>query len=357
MGLVASFTADETEERQFDRSLAFNRPTDMLMCGVVPGASSLVDANFHCTDDSGKTNVLKGVLNVIDQHDKLRRKLQPDETLDEDHVRGLNMLTDEMMALLCELPLKIEGDQAADLYCFPGGISSSPMTSDAWFDTFTGRVMDDLRWHQDDLRRASRQMEEMRYRTPVPGDINRLSYCQRLYDETTVWLLSEGFGEHYDSQTYYVHLVAAHCLMSHDAWESTLACFRNPRAYDPTEDNHVWDEEDNRRKAENAPPDKKVEICGRSFYWKGEKPPVELQLEALALMYLEESRSREGGYENDYLELLHSSRGPVLNEKTWLIMMLRSFAWSILTTRRKSSGSGQAMPSSCWDSQRPVWMI
>jgi hypothetical protein len=340
MGLVASFTADETEKRKFDCSLPFNRPTDMLMCGVVPGASFLVNANFRCTDDLGKTNVLKGVLDVIDQHDKLRRRLQPDEMLDEDHVRGLNMLTDEMMALLCEFPLKIEGDQAADLYCFPGGISSSPVTSDAWFGTFMRRIMDDLQHHdqhdQYDLTVAFEQLGDMRYRTPVPGDIHRFSHCQCLYDETTVWLLSEGFGEHYDGHTYYMPLVAANCLMSYDAWASTLARFRNPRSFDPTKNKLPTD---------------------TAFSWEDRQPPLEPQLEALALMYLEKSRSPEGGLEKYYRELLHSSRGPVPNKKTWLVMMLRGFAWSISTTRRKSSGSGQVIPSPCWDSQRPVWMI
>lgn len=38
MGLVASFTADDAENRDFDRSLAFNGSADMLMCGIIPGA-------------------------------------------------------------------------------------------------------------------------------------------------------------------------------------------------------------------------------------------------------------------------------------------------------------------------------
>jgi hypothetical protein len=363
MGLVASFTADETEERKFDHSLAFNRQTDMLMCGIIPGANLLVDVNFRCTDDSGRTDVLKGVLDVIDPHDRLRRRLQPDQPLHEDHVRGLNMLADEMMALLCELPLEMERGKVADVYCFPSGRSSSRMTSDAWFNTFIRRVMDEA-WEDvlHDIRNAFERTMILQYRTPVLGDVKRLSYCQRLYDETTVWFLSKGFGERFDGHTYYVHLVAAHCLMSHDAWETTQACFKNSRTVYPDENDSATStrhsrDENGHQKKETVFPDKVIEICGRAFHWKEEKPPVELQLEALALIYLDKLRNREGGLKKYHRELLHHSPVPVPKEEAWMVLMLRSLAWSMATTRRKSFGSGRAIPSSCWDSQRPVWMI
>jgi hypothetical protein len=66
MGLVATFTAEEKKNRTFPHALAFNNPTDKLMCGIIPGAGLLVDRGINCTDDSGHTDVLKVVLNAID---------------------------------------------------------------------------------------------------------------------------------------------------------------------------------------------------------------------------------------------------------------------------------------------------
>jgi len=150
--------------------------------------------------------------------------------------------------------------------------------------------------------------------------------------------------------------------MSHDVWESTLACFKDWRVSEstenksPTSSRHEWDE-DEEPMGGSALPNKTVSICGENFRWKEEKPLVELQLEALALMYLEKVRDRKGGWKKYCDELLHHSSIRVPEEGAWMVMMLRSLAWSMSTTRRKSFGSGQAIPSSCWDSQRPVWMI
>jgi hypothetical protein len=135
MGLVASFTADQAEERDYDPPLAFDRSADMLMCGIIPGARLLVDLDFYCTDDSGITDILKGVSDVVDSLARLQRKLQPGPVFSGDDVHGLKMLADETMSLLCELPLKTEEGRAVYTYNFPGGILASPPTSDAWFLT------------------------------------------------------------------------------------------------------------------------------------------------------------------------------------------------------------------------------
>ena len=123
MGLVASFTADDAEERNFDRALAFNRWSDMLVCGIIPGAKRLVDVDFYCTDDSGTTSILRGVSHVVDDLAQLQSRLHSDLTPGGDRDRGLDMLADEIMALLCDLPQKTDdGQKAVYTYNFPGGV-------------------------------------------------------------------------------------------------------------------------------------------------------------------------------------------------------------------------------------------
>ena len=104
MGSVATFTAEEKENRRFPRTLAFNTPTDKFMCGIIPGASHLVDEDFHCTDDSGQTDVLRVVLNAIDAPDWLRQQIyvQPEESSEKKHTHWKDMLSIEITALLCE---------------------------------------------------------------------------------------------------------------------------------------------------------------------------------------------------------------------------------------------------------------
>ena len=311
MGLVALFTADETEEHNFDRRLAFNRPTDMLMCGIIPGSSLLVNATFYCTDDLGATDVLKSVLDVIDIHNRLHRKLRLDRTPDESDVRERNVLTGTVMALLCELPFRIEDDQTANIYDFPCGLSSSPLTSDGWLSALS----------RDDgsiqLHKVFNHSKELRYENPVLDRQSQISqFCRYLYDRTTIWFLSNGFDEQRYGLTKYMHLVVAHCLLVHEAWGALQA-------------NRVdWVDE--------SDPDNEIFMLGEKC--------IDM------LFGFKYAASSWVEYHNAFL---HSLR----IEEAWVVMMLRGTAWSMLTTRRKGSGSGQAIPSSCWDSPRPVWMI
>jgi hypothetical protein len=141
MGLVATFTAEEKKNHTFPHALAFNNPTDKLMCGVIPGAGLLVDRDINCTDDSGHTDVLKVVLNAIDPSGWLRQRLnllQPEEGPDKDQTRWTDMLSNEVTALLCEfLP-----HESAKGHIFSGwkestdGLAMCPLNSPQFFRVF-----------------------------------------------------------------------------------------------------------------------------------------------------------------------------------------------------------------------------
>lgn len=347
MGLVASFTADDAEERNFDRALAFNRWSDMLVCGIIPGAKRLVDVDFYCTDDSGTTSILRGVSHVVDDLAQLQSRLHSDLTPGGDRDRGLDMLADEIMALLCDLPQKTDdGQKAVYTYNFPGGVFASPSTSDAWLNTFNDRARSSKFCIVFDALQ--------RLRHTGGGD----SFCRRLYDQTTLWFVAHGFGIRSHGHTNYVHLVTAHCLMSHEAWKATLRCLENPRVdngdqhHSETGTRSEDEDGDNGDDGDRAKIVRKtVTIFGADLSWTEKGPPVEIQDRALALMYLEKVYRGHG-----LTEHCRQWKCEVLPEDAWTVLMLRGIAWSMLT-RRKSFVTGQAIPSSCWENQRPVWII
>jgi len=357
MGLVASFTADDAEERDFGRSLVFNRSTDTMMCGIIPGAHRLVDVDFYCTDDAGTTDILKGVSDVVDGFDRLRRKLEPDLILDDDHARGFKMLADEMMALLCELPLKLEDGQGVHTYNFPSGIFLSPATSDAWLDALVENV-----GKYERAFPAFDELRKLRWNSHWRNG-NEVSFCRRLYHRTTSWFISRGFGVRSRGHTLYVHLVVAHCFMSHEAWKDTLRRLKDPPPHHENHENEDHSQEENDGREEDGEDDgggrrhekvirHKIRIHHQDFVWSEKDPVVHTQLRALALLYwVNVSCSRDA--------LARCNRelpDDMASRECWTVLMLRGIAWSTLT-RRKSSASGQAIPSSCWDNQRPVWMI
>jgi hypothetical protein len=186
MGLLATFTAEEKEHRGSSCTLAFNIPTDKFMCGIIPGASHLVDEDFHCTDDSGHTDVLNVVLNAIDPSNWLHQRLnlQLEEESDKDHTRWKHMFSNEITALLCEL-LPCEG--ASD-HIFPGwkegtgGFAMCPFNSphmiraflsDPQIDRCAGAVATDVADQLDNFHRLAKEP--------------RMLYAQHVFEHTTLW--------------------------------------------------------------------------------------------------------------------------------------------------------------------------
>jgi hypothetical protein len=142
--------------------------------------------------------------------------------------------------------------------------------------------------------------------------------------------------------------------MSYEAWKATSRCLENPRSGNSL--GFAGSEEEDREKNEHDSQytmiTKTVMINDRPLFWNDKDPPVEIQDGALALMYLETCSKSRGGLSEYNREL----RPHVASEEGWTVLMLRGIAWSRLT-RRNSSTSGRAIPSSCWDNQRPVWII
>jgi hypothetical protein len=367
MGLVATFTAEEKQNRSFPHALAFNTPTDKFMCGIIPGASHLVDEDFHCTDDSGQTDVLKAVLNTIDASDWLHQhlKLHLGSSSDKDHMRWRNMISNEITALLCEfLPYENTND-----HIFwgwkdgAGGPAMCPLNSPQLVDALheqtqyrygsPGNVFDDI----------SRQIYGLIKLAHADDDEQFMQYIQQIFERTTLWLVLKGYDRDYLRQKLYLHLIAAHCNLSFRAWKATLRLLRDPfvspRA-DGDEENITKGSKTG--EADNDYRTRRVNVEGKVFYWSGNSPPVEVETEVLARMYMEGSQKDPGGL-HDYLSGLHEGDLYMFHDhiEAWHVMMLRGTAWFMSQKRRRgkstTSSSGGAIPSSLWANQRPVWMI
>jgi hypothetical protein len=353
MGLVATFTAEERDHRSFPHALAFNTPTDKFMCGIIPGATLLVDQDFHCTDDLGKTEVLNVVLNAIDRSGWLRQHLdlQP-EGSDKDQTRWTDMLSTEITALLCEF-LPQEG---AKDHIFSGwkeginGLAVCPLNSPQFLNDFRAYLSPCLQSRSDGEHSAHHVFDQISKLATLIADDDAeqlLHYTQHVFERTTLWFVSHIFGNKIYRQKLYLHLVAAHCTLSHTAWKATLSCLRTPRV---PEEMIGRDDDDETRTWY-------VEVDGKRCYWRGKTPTVEVETEVLAREYLQEVK--KGGLEA-YFQAVGMGHIHQVFVNPWLVMMLRGIAWF---TSQNTEGtlaparSGGAIPSSLWDNQRPVWII
>jgi hypothetical protein len=187
MGLVATFTAEEKENRRSPHALAFDNLTDKFVCGIIPGASFLVDRDFYCTDNSGHTDVLNAALNAIDFPDQFCQQL--DQQLEESSVRSRthwkNMLSNEITALLCEsLPHEGAKDQIFSGWKEDtGGLAMCPLDSPEFFEFLhwcvgkrDGEVASDI----------SAQMSELSTLATADNDEQTVKYTQRVFERTTL---------------------------------------------------------------------------------------------------------------------------------------------------------------------------
>jgi hypothetical protein len=341
MGLVATFTAEERDHRRAPHALAFNDLTDKFMCGIIPGARFLVDKDFHCTDDSGHTDVLKAVFNAIDLPDRFHQRLnrQLAESSDKSRTYWKNMLSNEITVLLGEL-LPYEG---ADDHIFSGwkedtgGVAMCPFSSPQLFQQFPSYI----RSHRSLGPAASdvcRQMSNLADLAAAGENERAMQYTRRILERTTLWFVSHGFDQRYYRQKLYLHLIAAHCYLSLRAWEGS--------------------------------PGGSSSALNRDF------PTSEVDSDRLAHCYfaeankpdLEKRQKRKGGLDVYLVDVnLHMVRLPdgydsvsSLFHDAWFVLMLRVIAWFSLKNMEEKATtvrSRGAIPSSCWDNQRPVWII
>ncbi|KAM0713445.1 hypothetical protein Q7P37_010407 [Cladosporium fusiforme] len=347
MGLVASFTAEDKDDRVFHSTLAFNNTTDMFMCGVIPGNSFLVDTNIYCTGDSRETNIWENVLPAIDKRGVLRGKLQLSKTPDTHHARGMDMLANEVVGLLCEfLP-----HQGANGHVFAGwkegprGLSSCPLSSPEGLAV----LMEPPQFQGDVWKQLTRLQQYVTSDEDCGEEMTQ--YCYRTYKRTTLWLHSRGFHNIYNGQTLYMHL-------------------GEKKEGDPSQ-------ADGGREGSHANDDgqetagrfqRSVLVDTHSFSWDGDDPPGYIELEVWTLQY---KNQVWGGALSEYLDevlpnnweascpkpFLTGWRRKAFYQEAWNVMMLRGMAWFWSTKRIGKRAGEEAIPSSCWDNQRPVWII
>jgi hypothetical protein len=337
MGLVATFTAEEKENRRFPRSLAFNTPTDKLMCGIISGTSHLVDEDFHCTDDSGQTDVLKVVLNKIDTSDWLHQHLdlQLGQSSDKDHMRWKDMISNEITALLREfLPYESANDHIFSGWKDgAGGLAMCPLNLPQLLEALHEQTRDRYGSSRGVFNDLSRQISRLAELADADDDEQLMQYTQQIFERTTLWFVSQGYDRDYLRQKLYLHLIAAHCNLSFRAWKATLRCLQ---------DADVLSRAD-----------------GKRLKWSGKSPSVEVETEVLARKYVEEARKYPGGLNDYFIDV--KGYGYAGHIEAWHVMMLRGSAWFLSQKRKRGKltpvRSGGAIPSSLWDNQRPVWMI
>lgn len=427
IGLVASFTAEEKSEHEanseaLDRfsqclPIAANRPADMLMCGIIPGSRYLVNENFYCTDDSRKTDVWNAVLDVIDHGGWLRERLPPENTPDENHSRWVDMAAKEMMALLCEFVPSVSRrdkgdteDKVTNEYIFADWTGSQTLPSSCPLASMQGfRTLLDFGGESEansqitsEFYEFMRTLQDDRYRVTgnEPLFVERTQLSEIVYERTTYWWMENFMCTQKVGQSYYVRMVAAHCYMSHKAWQATIGCLKRPCTSSQADDGHEGshgnyggqmndggqkgdgerkgdgDQEDYSDQKGNAsqisdgspkkddePRIKSVRVRNKFFEWREDTPPRNVEMGVFSMHYLEEVCNPNGGL-MQYLTAFPFPDRPDAKEHVhqyyidaWLVMMLRGFSWTMSVTRRKGAGSGEAIPSSCWDNQRPIWII
>jgi hypothetical protein len=101
---------------------------------------------------------------------------------------------------------------------------------------------------------------------------------------------------------------------------------------------------------------------------KSEYPTTRIDVEALGKEYIPVFTRTEPRGDVTFFESMNlhmrlpdgCGSDSTFYEDAWLVMMLRGIAWFMLKKKRERLapvGSGGAIPSSCWDNQRPVWII
>jgi hypothetical protein len=323
MGLVATFTAEERDHRQFPCALAFNSPTDKFMCGIIPGAGSLVDKDFHCTDDTGRTDGLEIMLDAIFPEEFRRQQLyvQPEGSSEDEHTHWKDMLSSEITALLCEfLPSEgANGHIFAGWRKIVGGVAMCLLNSPQFFDAFLRHVQ---RCSRDGVagtaaKDVADQMSKLAELDRAGDGEQLMQYTQHVFERTTLWFVSNGFDQERHRRKLYLHLVSAHCSASYMAWDALASRDRADALKD--------------------------------------------DIEGYASEYLERGTWRISRYLSNvgYYSVLSPALQKLCNE-AWLVMMLRGIAWfksQNVRTKLSPVKSGGAIPSSCWDNQRPIWII
>jgi hypothetical protein len=182
------------------------------------------------------------------------------------------------------------------------------------------------------------QMSELAKLACVDRDKQMIQYTQRVYERTTLWFVSHGFDQKHIRQKIYLHLVATHCRLSFRAYVER----RTSRSTEKGPLKSLDLREIAKISLESMREGSLAGLNGRGLNKRG----LNGYLESLGLYKLS-------------LPADYSTRGQ-FNKDAWLVMMLRGIAWFMSQKARgtmTSASTGGAIPSSCWDNQKPVWII
>jgi hypothetical protein len=370
--------------------LAFNNPTDKFMCGVIPGATLLVDEDFHCTDDTGNTDVLKAVLNKIDPTGWLlqRVNLQPGESCDEDHTLWADTLSNEITALLCEF-MPYEGAKDHIFSGWKGGAggpATCPLNSTRFLEVLLSHAQSYSRDRNAGaaVKHVFDQGSKLFKLIGLNDSEQMVQYTRRVFDSTTLWFVSKGFSQH-PQNSYglkpYLYLVKAHCNLSFKAWKATLRSLQNSAI---RERKKVSSQAVRDRDSEDPPSSDEageedhgirnwiIEVDGFSYGWEGkwDTPTARLKETVFARKYLQEVMKVPSAL-TEYLgnvdmRSVFQPSGSFFDEdfenfyhEAWLVLMLRGIAWFMSQNPMVHTPvrTGGVIPSSFWDNQRPVWII
>ena len=351
-GLIASFTARRWNPVKVSYpNLIFNRHAEKLMCGIITGATSLVGRDLYCTAGRG-IDVLAALLDQFDVEGDLGAILSSEE-IDTKNIKHPStvLVANEAATLLCEFLPVHEAGSNARRHFFHGwnsGTGGHPF-SVLWSKAGRSYLLAYLKDRRSKYRRSRVTREVLdtlqtlsrRYPWAFEDELDEdpegdlvpegdqailVPDCRREWDATTTGFF--GYERSYNGITHYTRLVLAHCCMSVRASKSALL----------------------RQSAELSD-------------FRAHKH----QLQDIAEAYLKQIYDDKGlladgifkrctqtiRYELYGVTSIHVDRETETLDNWWL-MMLRGIVWSMSTD--VTTAEGEAVPSSCFGSERPVWI-
>lgn len=379
LGLVAKLNRSGGRRDDWP-DLIPSRATDKLMCGIIPGNEDLVPVDIHCVGDDRKDETMKAICRAVSAEDEGLFAMWTSKG-------GRFWETqNEAVALLCEyLPVSMS---RCTTHYFWGWQPRRRGVFAFWEASFKfyrhlrreddrkclshemAKVLRRWRFLEETYRNDFYCLSGCRARDAQDGadqptrnrkQAQMLHDCRNIFRWTTSWLNHYSFGEldtkssdGGEKRTVYMRLVAAHIRMSTYAIpEGNAARDANHKAYKPYGNQekqkhyHLYDRND----------------AGELIPHNGEPAlPVayeffNTQLYEIAAAYIKHLNHEEHGIVKQMREITddagHNNIDDDVVKTAWWVMMLRGLVWTLSTSH---ATKGEAIPSSLYDNDTPVWI-
>lgn len=370
MGLVATFTRDGWHGRERTcPELIPSRATDKLMCGIIPVSKELGD-DIYCISDEGHMDILPAVIERIGSTSSgaqraliakaIKSKVPPYPAsikFSDPTQTGLAIVANEAVALLCDF-LPLPEVPSAGSHYFPGwtpnmgGQNFSALGSPYnWIwslrkikskflrhfpkDSISARTKSLVESAVKDLSGVIKdigfnalptpEMVEARNGKPLP--MQAVAVCRKVFSEISEWFCKQPSDDSVVGRVDYTCLVAAHCYMSIQKYSQAQQGSQSSSPSQAVETEEVF----------------LTNLRDACFY--------DLHL------YLTKDKSFFGEYLDWGLQATSDESHKDFREKMtlgWLLMFLKGLAWSMST---RGMAMGEAVPSSCFDHPRNVWIL